>query len=56
MLVLTRKLSESIIIDHDIKIIVLGIKEGAVRIGIEAKPEIEVHRLEVHERIYGAPK
>ena len=44
MLELTRKTGESIIIDHDIKIIVLSNGSGQVRLGIEAPDDIEVWR------------
>lgn len=56
MLVLSRNVGSSIIIDHDIKVIVLGVSGNQVRIGVEAPLEVEVNRLEVHERIYGAPE
>ena len=48
MLVLTRKLGESIAIDDDIKIVVVQIKGRQVRLGIEAPRETKVHREEVY--------
>ena len=51
MLVLTRHENESIIINGNIEVVVLGIKGGQVRLGIAADKDIPVHRLEVHERI-----
>lgn len=51
MLVLTRRLGETLVINDDIKITVLGISGNQVRIGIAAPKEIEVHRAEVYERI-----
>jgi len=51
MLVLTRKIGESIIIGENIKITILDHKEGRIRIGIQAPPEMKVLRLEVYERI-----
>ena len=51
MLVLSRKLNESIIIDYDIVVTVIGIRGDIVRLGIEAPGEIPVHRQEVHCRI-----
>lgn len=48
MLVLTRKLGESIAIDDDIKITVVQIKGKQIRLGIEAPKETKVHREEVY--------
>ena len=51
MLVLSRRVDESLLIDKDIKITVLDIKGGQVRLGITAPQSIKVHREEVFERI-----
>ena len=51
MLVLTRKMSQSIVINNDINITVLGINGNHVKFGIEAPKEISVHRLEIQELI-----
>ena len=51
MLVLTRKRGEGVAIGPDIRIVELGIKNGQVRLGIEAPRTIEVHRDEVCVRI-----
>jgi len=51
MLVLTRKRGEGVAIGPDIRVVVLGIKNGQVRLGIEAPRTIEVHRDEVCVRI-----
>jgi carbon storage regulator len=48
MLVLTRKLGESIAIDDDIKIVVVSIKGRQVRLGIEAPRDTKIHREEVY--------
>jgi len=48
MLVLTRKLGESIAIDDTIKIVVLQIKGRQVRLGIEAPRDTKIHREEVY--------
>ncbi len=53
MLVLTRKLGESIAIDDHIKIIVVQIKGKQVRLGIKAPKETKIHREEVYEAIQG---
>ena len=49
MLVLNRKVNKSIIIDHDIEIKVLEIKNGSVRLGITAPDDTKVNRLEIYE-------
>jgi len=51
MLVLTRKLGESIAIDDNIKIVVVQIKGKQVRLGIKAPKETKIHREEVYEAI-----
>jgi len=51
MLVLTRRIGETITIGDDIRLTILGIKGNQTRIGIEAPKEVEVHRLEIFERI-----
>jgi carbon storage regulator len=51
MLVLTRRRGEGVAIGPDIRIVVLGIKNGQVRLGVEAPRTIEVHRDEVCVRI-----
>ena len=51
MLVLSRRRGEGVTIGPDVRIVVLGIKGGQVRLGIEAPPKVEVHRDEVHARI-----
>ncbi len=51
MLVLTRKLGESIAIDNNIKITVVQVKGKQVRIGIEAPEDTKIHRQEVYTAI-----
>ena len=51
MLVLTRKLGESIAIDDHIKIVVVQIKGKQVRLGIKAPKETKIHREEVYVAI-----
>jgi carbon storage regulator len=51
MLVLSRRLDETLIIGDDIKISVLGISGNQVRLGIAAPKEVSVHREEVYLRI-----
>lgn len=51
MLVLSRKTNESIMIGDEIEVIVLDVREGSVKIGINAPRTITVHRQEVYEEI-----
>lgn len=51
MLILTRRISESIIVGDDVKITVLGVKGNQVRLGIDAPKDLSVHREEIYERI-----
>jgi carbon storage regulator len=51
MLVLSRKLGESIVIDGAIKVQVIEVKGNVVRLGIDAPKEIPVHRSELYERL-----
>ena len=51
MLVLTRKLGERLKIGHAITVTVIEIKNGQVRLGIEAPANVAVHREEVYQRI-----
>jgi carbon storage regulator len=51
MLVLTRKAGEGIIIGDDIRITVVEIKGGGIRLGIEAPAEKKIYRQEVFDRI-----
>ena len=52
MLVLSRKLGESIILDGSIKVTVVAVDRNKVRIGIEAPPEVPVHREEIFRAIH----
>ena len=51
MLVLTRKLGENIRIGDVIKITVLEVRSGQVKLGIDAPAEVKVHREEIYARI-----
>lgn len=51
MLILTRKVGETIVINDTILVTVLQVKGGQVRLGIEAPKDVSVHRQEIQERI-----
>jgi carbon storage regulator len=51
MLILTRRIGESLQIGDNIKLTVLSIRGNQVQVGVEAPPEVPVHREEVYERI-----
>ncbi|MBF0358061.1 MAG: carbon storage regulator CsrA [Magnetococcales bacterium] len=51
MLILTRRIGESLNIGDEIKITLLGIKGNQVRIGIDAPKHVEVHREEIYDKI-----
>ena len=51
MLILTRRVGESLVIGDDVTVTVLGVKGNQVRIGVNAPKNVSVHREETYERI-----
>ncbi len=53
MLILTRRVGETVVIGNDVDITVLGVKGNQVRLGVKAPREVSVHREEIYKRIKG---
>jgi carbon storage regulator len=51
MLILSRRIGETMRIGDDIEVVVLGVRGNQVRLGVKAPKDISVHRQEIYERI-----
>ncbi|HBP0290045.1 TPA: carbon storage regulator CsrA [Pseudomonas aeruginosa] len=51
MLILTRRVRETLMVGDDVTVTVLGVKGNQVRIGVNAPKEVAVHREEIYQRI-----
>jgi carbon storage regulator len=51
MLILTRRVGETVMIGNDVTVTVLGVKGNQVRVGVNAPKDVAVHREEIFERI-----
>ncbi len=56
MLILTRRVGESLMVGDDITVTVLGVKGNQVRIGVNAPRDVAVHREEIYNRIQSDDK
>lgn len=56
MLILTRKVGETIVIGDDIRVSVLSVQGNQVRVGVAAPRDVVVHREEIYDRIQGENK
>ena len=56
MLILTRRVGETLMIGDEVTVTVLGVKGNQVRIGVNAPKDVSVHREEIYERIKSEEK
>ena len=53
MLILTRRVGETLIIGDDVSVTVLGVRGNQVRLGVDAPKDVAVHREEIYQKIQG---
>lgn len=51
MLILTRRIGEKLVVGDNVRLTILGVKGNQIRVGIEAPPEVKVHREEIYQKI-----
>jgi carbon storage regulator len=51
MLILTRRVGETVMVGNDVAVTIVGVKGNQIRIGIDAPKNVAVHRKEIYERI-----
>ena len=51
MLILTRRVGETLMVGDDVTVTIIGVKANQVRIGVSAPKNVAVHRQEIYERI-----
>lgn len=51
MLILTRRIGETLMVGDEVTVTVLGVKGNQIRLGVNAPKDVEVHRSEIYERI-----
>jgi carbon storage regulator len=56
MLILTRRVGETLMIGNDVTVTVLGVKGNQVRVGVNAPKDVSVHREEIYDRIQDEPE
>lgn len=51
MLILTRRIGETLIVGTEVSVTVIGVKGNQVRLGIDAPKDVQVHREEIYDRV-----